>query len=298
MVQNESSEHNAPSPSADGPAGDFTACVAGPPASEADGAAEPAGEVKSGLAPTSPPPSAPVAAPAAVAPTGAAMEAVKGYIDLVINLLTDRADRLGRRNAWILVLTAAIIAACFYIFWRSDSIVEHLSQLDAIRKDNAAEREKLVKKRDELAAQFGDADFKLAAIDTKTKATNLVLDYLSIVQDFSKDYRSSGSYSKPDAVEKCRGRIASILNNKRSFSRALAVMQAVAAPKPDGINIEYDNQKVTVPTEMLKAMAGELAANGGIQVDAVAAKLMEVDERLRNVDADLARADERATHQN
>jgi hypothetical protein len=284
MEHNESSAHNGPSPPADGPAAAIAACVAGPPpGAEADGAAKPVVEVKVG--------------PAPAAPAAAAASVAKGYIDLLIDRLTDRANWLGRRNAWILWLTAAIITACFYIFWRSDSIVEHLGQLDAIRNANAAEREKLVKKRDELTAKFGDADYKLTAIETKEKAANLVLNYLGMVQEFSKSYSASSSYNSTDKVDKCRARIASLLNNPQPFQQALAVVEAVNAPPPDGINIDYGNQKITVPAELLKAMAGELAANGGVRADAVAAGLKGVDERLRKVNADLGRADERAAQE-
>src|SRR4051794_18678134 len=63
-----------------------------------------------------------------------------GHIDVLIQTLTNRADMLNMRNWAILGVTVAIIGTCIYIFWKSDTIVEHLGQIKALQDKNDAKR--------------------------------------------------------------------------------------------------------------------------------------------------------------
>lgn len=203
-------------------------------------------------------------------------------IDLLIQRLTDRAERLACWNVGILIMTGVIIAVCFGLFWRSDAIVEHLGQLESFQKANAQEREKLGKQRDKLNEQFGDADFKLVAIDTKEKSTKVVENYLNVIRQFTEDFKSTARYNDPSVITKCKARIRLLIDEQEQLRQARAILQAVADAPAGGIVVEYQNEKVTLPEQILKSMSGELFANG-VKAASVAQDLDKIAGLLRTI---------------
>lgn len=224
-------------------------------------------------------------------------ELAMGYIDNLVGQLTERSKQLARLNAGIVILTAVIIAVCIFIFWQSDSIVEHLGKLDAIRKDNDNKRKDLINERDALNSKIGNAESELATIETKASAVNEVINYLSIVKNFSDEWKASRNYDKREDIANVKARIAYLLKESGPYLRALSIMEAVATPSANGINFESEGQKFSIPLEVLNKMDGEMTANGGGRAAVVAAGIKDVDVRLRNANTALSRADEKAVQE-
>lgn len=203
-------------------------------------------------------------------------------IDALATSLVARAQRLARRNDYILTATIAVIMACIYIFWKSDTIVEHLGRLDTIQKTNEVQRKKLADERDAMRKQYGETEASFAAAEMKEKAAKLIEIALNTIFVFTQQYKSGGKLDESQR-DLCKARIDFLLKSAGTFNQASGILQGIAEGAQGGINIELQNERILIPASILKEMGDEVFRIGGVKANALANVIANSDKALRSL---------------